>query len=401
MKRYDSIDVFRAIALIGMVICHYPIFLSSGEGNDALLYFLTNHVLGGDFAASWFVFLVGVSQVISAKKRNVLQSDSTDLRMLIRGAVIFVIGLLFLLIVHGYSELWCWDVLTLIGAAIVILLYCRQLPSWVLLVICIAILFLTPWLRSFIDIASFYGGQFVDIKVVSKFIPNLIFDPLKDYEGASTVLGNIIGFFLIGQFPIFPWIIFPIIGFVIGRRLTENRMPSDAPFLLIIGMLTAFMGPFIAYAGSLIPPYSVQSDYITPFSFYPLSFSMVIFLVGVVLILFIMFWNIFDKDPEKANKPGTFLLYCRQISKYSLTIYITHFALFFIPLRLIYLFTGENYLRRLMSTPSALGLSLILLVIYYPLLRLWDINDGKYSFEWLLAKILSLFNRETTSVAKK
>jgi hypothetical protein len=27
MKRVDSVDVLRALALIGMVICHYPIFL--------------------------------------------------------------------------------------------------------------------------------------------------------------------------------------------------------------------------------------------------------------------------------------------------------------------------------------------------------------------------------------
>ena len=32
-QRYDSVDVLRALALIGMVICHYPIFLSSGQGH--------------------------------------------------------------------------------------------------------------------------------------------------------------------------------------------------------------------------------------------------------------------------------------------------------------------------------------------------------------------------------
>lgn len=401
MQRYDSIDVFRAIALIGMVVCHYPIYLSSGEGNDALLYFLTNHVLGGDFAASWFVFLVGVSQVVSAKKHGVLQSGVTDLRVLIRGGLVFVIGLLFLLIIQGYSELWNWDVLTLIGAAIVILLYCRRLPSWILLIICVAIHFLTPWLRSFVDIASFYGGKFVDIGVVSKLFPNIIFDPLKDYEGASFIWGNIIGFVLIGQFPLLPWIIFPIIGFVLGRRLVDNRMPSDSPFLLIIGMLTGFMGLLIAYAGSLIPPFDVHSEYLTPLSFYPLSFSMVMLLMGVVLILFTIFWNLFDKNPERAKNPGTFLLYCRQISKYSLTIYITHFALFFIPLRLIYLFTGKYYLHRLVSTSTALALSLLLLAIYYPLLKLWDKTDGKYSLEWFVARILALLTREPASVTPK
>ena len=124
MKRLDSVDVMRALALIGMVICHYPIFLSRGDGADAMLYFLTNHLLGGDFAASWFVFLVGVSQVLSAQKQRAGQPANASLAI-IRGAVIFAIGLLFLLIVQGSEELWDWDILTFIGAMTIALLYCR------------------------------------------------------------------------------------------------------------------------------------------------------------------------------------------------------------------------------------------------------------------------------------
>ena len=47
--------------------------------------------------------------------------------MLIRGAAIFVMGLLFLLLVQGYEELWVWDILTFIGVATVVLLFCSRL----------------------------------------------------------------------------------------------------------------------------------------------------------------------------------------------------------------------------------------------------------------------------------
>jgi uncharacterized membrane protein len=396
MQRLDSVDVLRALALIGMVICHYPIFLSSGEGSDAMLYFLTNHLLGGDFGASWFVFLVGVSQVLSAKKRTADQGKNV-LRTMNRGATIFVLGLLFLLIIQGYEELWVWDILTFIGAMTIILLLTRRAPSWGLLLFCAAVLFATPWLRSFTDLASFYGGGFANVRWVSDFLPNFIFDPVKDYEGAHTVLANAMGFLLIGQFPILPWMIYPIIGTIIGRRLTENRMASDSPFLLIIGIMFSFMGLFTAYAGSMKPPFSVANDYITPLSFYPLSFSMALFLVGVVMILFTVLWNIFDSRPNKEAIPGPFLRYCRQISKYSLTIYISHFALFFIPLRIIQLLTGKYYLRELTSTSIALGLAVLLMIVYYPILKFWDKSAGRFSFEWFLAKVLSTCSRATAS----
>ena len=392
MQRVDSVDVLRALALIGMVICHYPIFLSSGEGRDAMLYFFSNHFLGGDCAASWFVFLVGLSQVLSAKKGDAAQVQNES-RVIIRGMAIFVIGLLFLLIVQGYEELWVWDILTFIGATTIILLLCRKAPSWGLLLVCCVVFLITPWLRSFIDIAPFYGGKFENVQWISDFVPNFLFDPAKDYEGGKNVLDNATGFFLIGQFPLLPWIIFPLIGFIVGRRMTQNLLAADFPFILIIGMMFTSMGLFTAYAGSIKPGFSVANDYITPLSFYPVSFSMIMLLIGVVLILFILLWRIYDANPDSAKKPGMFLVYCRQISKYSLTIYITHFALFFIPLRIIKAATGTYYLKDLVSTPVAFALAVLLMILYYPLLKLWDKAGGKYSFEWLLARLLSMYKQ--------
>jgi uncharacterized membrane protein len=388
MRRLDSVDVLRAMALVSMLICHYPIYLSSGAGNDAMLYFFANHLLGGDFAASWFVFLVGLSQVLSARKRATDENSNIS-RVIVRGGAIFIIGLLFLLIIQGYQELWAWDILTFIGATTIILLICRKATSWVLLLGCLTVFFIAPWLRSLIDIASFYGGGFESVRWISDIIPNYFFDPVKDYEGGMTVLDNVIGFFLIGQFPLFPWIIFPVIGFVIGRRITQNHLAADAPFVLVIGLMFMFMGLLTAYAGSIRPTISVANDYVAPLSFYPVSFSMIMLVIGVALTLFIFLWHVFDANPDATKKSGVFLTYCRQISKYSLTIYISHFALIFLPLRIIQAITGTYYLKNLMSTPVAFTLAVFLLVLYYPVLKLWDKGGGKYSFEWFLAKLLS------------
>ena len=392
MRRVDSVDVLRALALIGMVICHYPIFLSSGEGRDAMAHFFANHLLGGDFAASWFVFLVGLSQVLSAKKRGPTQSKTAG-RVIIRGMVIFVIGLLFLLVIQGYEELWDWDILAFIGATTIILLICRSAPSWLLLLSCCAVCLITPWFRSLVDLTPFYGGGFESVKWVSDFIPNFIFDPVKDYGGGKAALDNVLGFFLIGQFPLLPWIIFPLIGFVVGRKIAEDHFTSDSPLIIIIGIILSFMGLFTAYAGSIRSGPSVVNDYITPLSFYPSSFSMVIFLTGIVLILFTILWYIYDTDPDNTKEPGMFLTYCRQISKYSLTIICHSFC------PVLYPFAdhqggNRNILfKRFSEYPDCFCAGRAFADHLLPFIETLGKAGGKYSFEWLLAKLLSIHRK--------
>ena len=356
-----------------------------------MLYFFSNHLLGGDCGASWFVFLVGLCQVLSGKKQNAAQGGDTG-RVIIRGTAIFLIGLLFLLVVQGYGELWDWDILTFIGATTLILLPCRKVSSGMLLLLCAVVFFITPWLRSFFDLASYYGGGFVSVPWVSDFVPNFLIDPVRDYEGGKTLMENVYGFFLIGQFPLLPWIVFPLIGVVIGRRMAQNLFPGDSPFIFMIGMMFTGIGLFSAYAGSKKSGFSVANDYVTPLSFSPLSLSMMMLLIGIVLMLFISLWRNYDANPDSEKSPGWFLIYCRQISKYSLTIYISHFALFFIPLRIVNAVTGVDYLRDLLSTATAFALAALLMVVYYPLLKRWDKAGGKYSCEWLLARLLAVFS---------
>ena len=224
-----------------------------------------------------------------------------------------------------------------------------------MLLCCLTIVLASPWLRSYVDLKPLYGGGFEPIDWVSQFLPNFIYDPIEDYHGAQALLPNVLGFFLIGQFPLLPWLVFPLIGFVLGKRVVEGRFAEDVPFLVIIGLMFSFFGVLTAYAGSLRTILSVESDYIVPLSFYPLSFSMNMLLIGVVLLLYVLLWYVYDaRAAIPARSGGLFLAYCRQISKYSLTIYITHFALFFIPLRVVEAVTGVNYLKNLMDTPSAL-----------------------------------------------
>jgi hypothetical protein len=43
--------------------------------------------------------------------------------------------------------------------------------------------------------------------------------------------------------------------------------------------------------------------------------------------------------------------------------------------------TGTYYLRDLAHTPTAFVLAIVLLVLCYPLLKLWDKAGGRYGFD--------------------
>lgn len=385
--RVNCVDAMRGLALIGMVLCHYPIFLSSGENGDRALYFLANHLLG-DFPASWFVFLVGVSVVLSSQSRRLSVHDAR--RFMTRGVVLFGYGLLFLFLVQGPENLWVWDILTFIGAAIIVLGLCRPLPSWLILMVVAVVFLISPQVRSLTPLAPFYGGEFLPVDWISDYFPNVMFDPAADYESTGQPLDILIGFLYGGQFPILPWITFPLVGLVMGRRLVGGFMAQDTPILLFLGIAFTVVGLGKAVWQANHPPYNVVSGYFSPLSFYPLSFSMNLLLLGILLLVFIALWHLYDQRSVQSRVLQGALVYLRQLSRYSLTIYITHFALFFIPLRIIHALTGQDYLHELMSTGLALISAMVLMALYYPVLVQWDKVQGKFSFEWFLNATVKL-----------
>jgi len=54
---------------------------------------------------------------------------------------------------------------------------------------------------------------------------------------------------------------------------------------------------------------------------------------------------------------------------------------------------GPDYFHDLTSPTVALGLAVGLLILYYPVLTLWDRFNGRFSFEWILARVLAPFSR--------
>jgi len=144
--RVLSIDIVRGFALVCMVLVHFLIYFSNAEAEKTWLYFSFNHLLG-DWGASCFLMMMGISQVFSERKHTDLSQYLLFQRALIRGLFIFIAGIVMLVLAWGPSQIWRWDILTLMGFATIIIFFCRKLPSWSILFLALLIALVSPYLR--------------------------------------------------------------------------------------------------------------------------------------------------------------------------------------------------------------------------------------------------------------
>jgi uncharacterized membrane protein len=387
MNRVLSIDVMRGFALMCMVLVHFMIYFGDTTAASTWPYFILNHLFG-DWGAACFLMMMSMSQVLSADKRA---DDSLPLfkRALIRGGYIFLAGILMLALTWGPSQIWQWDILTLMGAMTVILFFCRFLPSWLILATSLFIAVATPWLRSGIDYAAVWGGPFVQVPIISQYFPGILMDPVSEFTVIWKLQDVLLGFLFTGYFPLLPWSLFPLVGFVLGRRIVGGRIQNDLPFLVIIGGLLVCLGLGGAYASLFRPGSSVVSDFISPLSIFPDSFTMIAFQMGMALIVLsglYYFYDVRKKDPSRVS----FLvrLYVRS-SRFSLTFYFLHYLMIGWPLMIAAQITGRDTIAALMGAYPALTAGLAGLVFLETLLFLWEKHGARYSLEWCLAAITS------------
>jgi len=288
MQHIVSIDVLRGFSLAIMILCHVMIGYGDADATESLPYFILDHFIG-DFGATWFLLMVGMSQVLSGDRKKGMGELDLMKKAFLRGAYLFGAGLLMAALAFGPAEIWDWDILTLIGSATVVLYFCRFLPSWLILVISAALALMAPWLRGGVDFTAAWGGELVQSPFISGYLPGILFEPVSIYKVTWKVDDILKGYFLSGTFPIFPWLAYPLIGFVIGRRIVAKKIRHDLPFFHLIGLVLILLGGTISYASLFRPGSSPISDYIAPLSFYPDSITLFYLQTGVALVLFSLY----------------------------------------------------------------------------------------------------------------
>jgi uncharacterized membrane protein len=389
-QRALSIDIIRGFCLTCMVVIHFMVYFGDTAAMNTWLYFSLNHILG-DWGAGGFLMIMGISQALSGQKHTDLKTHLLFKRALIRGGFIFIVGLTMLALAWGPYKIWQWDILTLMGFATIALFFCRFLPSWSILTIAAFIAVSTPFLRGQLAIASIWNNNFMQVSVISSYFPGILLDPSGALPTAWSLKDIVQGFLFTGEFPVFPWLLFPFTGLVLGRRITENKIKRDLPLLLFLGIIFVFLGLGLGYAGSLRPGASIISGYIVPLSFYPDSFSMIFSQLGMSVVVIIILYYLYDIRMTHDRKIGILAGIFTFTSRSSLTFYFLHYLLIGWPLALIYLFSGKYYIYNLMGSLPAFVCGLAAVGVLSLGLKIWEKHGSKYKLEWFLGVLTRRF----------
>ena len=290
MRRLFSVDILRATAILLMVQVHFVGNLSPREPSSRILYDLSDFL--GGFAAPIFTFLVGLNLWLWLNKQLTIGTDETALGKFVnkRGILIVLFGLIFAVIIWAPNEIFNWDILPMIGIATMIVYALCRAPSKYLIGLALLLLLSAPTLRELTN----YSSHWIHDQYTYNFTLSDIF----------------LGATLQGYFPLLPWLVFPLMGFCLGRDIFQGEQinPKAARRLPILGVVLIA----ISAVGALVSEYFPigLSWYLSPYSFYPASTTYILGMLGFILLVFWILWQRFDlregKDRSKHHQipPG-------------------------------------------------------------------------------------------------
>jgi uncharacterized protein len=213
-NRIHGYDVARAIAVFGMILVNYhSIFLHNQKLPE---WFATLADLLYGRAATLFVMLAGVGLVLMSR-RALKSYDPAALqqirhRLFRRSVVLFIMGLIFM-------QWWKADILHFYGIYLTIGALLLAAPNRRLWGLVLVLFIASALFFCFMDGDPSVGGWFM--------APNRVTEVFDDL-------------FLNGHYPVFPWLIFLLIGMWFGRfvLMADTKIKRQV-FLAALGILVA------------------------------------------------------------------------------------------------------------------------------------------------------------------
>lgn len=339
--RYASIDLLRTVAIVLMVIVHFMENLSGVGWAPA------------GFGAPLFAFLAGVSFRIwlnSQEQKGTPDGDITRTAVR-RGLFLFALGFVFNVCVWLPEDTFNWDVLTMIGTALVFLGVFRRLPPVVLATTAGTLVVLSPFLRTQADYLSYWGDDYFQC----------------DWNASDVT----IGYLATGYFPLFPWAAFPIVGYLAGRVVfPADRAEGPVKPLAVAGGVFVLLA-VLCDVGHRLLPAPISTKLLTGWTMFPASPGYVCGTLGGALLGFaaLLVWvdrrNGLAKLPWVTTAAGT-------MSRHSLGIYLLHHALHLWPLWVYGTVAGDEptaFWRHAMPAWAAVALVPVCLAVCYLLFR--------------------------------
>lgn len=357
--RFASIDLLRTLAIGLMVVVHFMENLSGVDWAPAGL------------GAPLFAFLAGVSFRLWARGQEAKAAPPDAIRRVAvrRGLFLFALGFVFNVLVWLPEDTFNWDVLTMIGTTLVVLAFARELPRPVLVVAAGVAVAISPLLRHQADYVSYWSRDYFD--------PDL------------TLPDVLIGYLATGYFPLFPWLAFPVVGYVAGTVVFPDHTdepPSVRPLVLAGGGLALLAVLF--RVGHHTLPAPLPTAVLNGWHMFPASPEYVCGTLGFALLAFAALHVWVDRRRRLDRVPAV-IPAARTMSKYSLTMYLLHHVLHLWPLWVYGAVVGDDptgYWRKALPVGVSIALVPVCLVACYLLFRAaerWNWPTTETLMRWL------------------
>lgn len=377
--RHLSIDILRMCAIFLMVFIHFTENLS---GYSAASWMPTG------FAAPIFTFLVGMSYKIWLNVQESQGVSDVDIskKTLRRSLFLFGLGFAFNIFVWLPEDTFNWDILTLIATAFFVLNFCRKVDPSLSIVVCLLVFAASPSLRVIADYPEFWTNGY--------------------FEGDTTLSEILLGFLVTGFFPLFPWILYPITGFLVASSVFPNAHSTNNKRKFpratgLLGVVFLVLAGLVLFTRSQFPDLAnnaVGNQFLEGWTMFPPSMAYVLGTLGLTLVAFAQCHYWIDQNPRFAQKTtngttGTLSergrplgTIARTFSRHSLSIYLLHHVVHLWPLWIYGSIYGDDptqFWQNALPAYASISLSVLFLILCYFLFR-WMDRTGKSAAEGLM-----------------
>lgn len=359
--RQQSLDLLRTLAISLMVVVHFAENLSGSYGVDGGPMIGANRIwwLPTGFAAPIFTFLSGVNYRLwaAAQARRGRGDEAISKITIRRGLFLFGLGFAFNILVWLPEDTFNWDILTFTGSGLVVLDVVRRMPPEVAVAACGLVLLASPILRTRADYAAYWtDGSFS-----------------TDFTLSDVLLGYLVN----GFFPLLPWIVFPVIGYLAAASLFPAEIrcrPAGRWRPGLVGLMAMATSGLMIVGEPLLPADLARAGG-RSWTMFPASTAYVLGTLGTALAATALLRQVIDRTPQPAWA-AALAPWTGACSRHALSIYLLHHVVHVWPLWAVGLAAGGDdatiYWQKAMPVWQSLALAVVFLVVAAVLFRWID-----------------------------